>query len=198
MIEKVIGETNGKVFLAKVNVDENPQVSQAFQVQSIPAVYALVNGQVVDGFMGAQPEAALREFVNKLIAGELDEELASLVSAGDEASLQQALEIDPTHRPAAVAMARILIGSGRSAEALTVLDPVESDDEIEMLVEMARQSALPDDAKAGIEQQLGQLLGQVKGDEDARMAFIELLDELGVGDPDAAAQWRKKLSTQLF
>src|SRR3954447_5544339 len=60
IIERVIAETDGKVELAKVNVDENPQVSQAFQVQSIPAVYALKDGKVVDGFIGAQPEATIK------------------------------------------------------------------------------------------------------------------------------------------
>ena len=70
IIEKVVDETNGRVVLAKINVDENPQASAAFRVQSIPAVYALHQGQVVDGFIGAQPEAQIREFVNKLIADE--------------------------------------------------------------------------------------------------------------------------------
>ena len=69
ILEKVIGETRGLVELAKVNVDENPQISQAFQVQSIPAVYALKDGQVVDGFMGAQPEAQVVEFVQRLLDG---------------------------------------------------------------------------------------------------------------------------------
>ena len=56
ILEKVTDATNGEVVLVKVNVDENPGVSQAFQVQSIPAVYALKNGEVVDGFVGAHPE----------------------------------------------------------------------------------------------------------------------------------------------
>ena len=50
IIEKVVDETGGKVVLAKINVDENPGLSQAFKVQSIPAVYALKDGAVVDGF----------------------------------------------------------------------------------------------------------------------------------------------------
>ena len=69
ILERVIGETKGLVELAKVNVDENPQISQAFQVQSIPAVYALKDGQVVDGFMGAQPESEVVAFVQRLLDG---------------------------------------------------------------------------------------------------------------------------------
>src|SRR5262245_45191677 len=56
ILERVVGATDGKVDLVKVNVDENPQVSAAFQVQSIPAVYALKDGAVVDHFIGAQGE----------------------------------------------------------------------------------------------------------------------------------------------
>ena len=66
ILEKVIAETNGAVELAKVNIEENPGVAQAFRVQSIPAVYAMVDGQVADGFLGAQGEAAVREFVQRL------------------------------------------------------------------------------------------------------------------------------------
>ena len=53
------GETDGQVVLAKVDVDANPNTAAAFRVQSIPAVYAVVDGKVVDGFMGAQGEAAV-------------------------------------------------------------------------------------------------------------------------------------------
>ena len=66
IIEKVVDATEGAVALAKVNVDENPAISGSFQVQSIPAVFALKDGKVVDGFIGALPEAAVAEFVAKL------------------------------------------------------------------------------------------------------------------------------------
>ena len=59
-LEKVVAETEGAVELVKVNVDENPHVATAFQVQSIPAVYAVRAGKVVDGFVGAVAEPAVR------------------------------------------------------------------------------------------------------------------------------------------
>ena len=59
ILEKVIGETNGAVILAKVDVDANPRVAQAFQVQSIPAVFAINEGKIVDSFTGALPDACL-------------------------------------------------------------------------------------------------------------------------------------------
>lgn len=67
VLEKVCAATNGQVVLAKVNVDENPAVARAFQVQSIPAVYAMRDGKVVNGFMGALPEHEVQSFVNSLL-----------------------------------------------------------------------------------------------------------------------------------
>ncbi len=67
ILEQLTDDSKGQVILAKVNVDENPAVSQAFQVQSIPAVYAMKDGKVVDGFVGAQPEHMVREFVQRLM-----------------------------------------------------------------------------------------------------------------------------------
>src|SRR5690606_33483039 len=63
ILEEVVDATDGKVELVKINTDENPGASQAFQVQSIPAVYAIKDGAVVDGFIGAQGKAAVEAFV---------------------------------------------------------------------------------------------------------------------------------------
>ncbi len=66
ILERVVAGTGGAVELAKVNVDENPRVSATFQVQSIPAVFALRDGKIVDQFIGALPEAQVAEFVGRL------------------------------------------------------------------------------------------------------------------------------------
>src|SRR5215216_4585165 len=97
IIEKVVDATEGKVVLVKVNVDENPEISRAFQVQGIPAVYALKDGNVVDGFVGAQGEAAVQAFVDQLLPSDEETEVEALVAAGDEASLRKALELDADH-----------------------------------------------------------------------------------------------------
>ncbi len=198
MIEKVVDDTHGQVVLAKINVDENPQASAAFRVQSIPAVYALSQGQVVDGFVGAQPEAQIRAFVNRLIGDEVGSEVEELILAGDEASLRRALEIDPTSKPAAMTLALLLLEAGLAAEALVVLEPFPEDDDIRPLVESARAAALPSTERSRIETRLGELLDQVKADDDARQEFLQLLDELTVGDPADATAWRKKLTARLF
>ena len=65
-IEKAVSGTNGKVILAKINIDENQAIAAQLRVQSIPTVYAFVDGQPVDGFMGAQPESAINDFVKKV------------------------------------------------------------------------------------------------------------------------------------
>ena len=198
MIEKVVDDTHGQVVLAKINVDENPQASAAFRVQSIPAVYALSQGQVVDGFVGAQPEAQIRAFVNRLIGDDVGSEVDELILAGDEASLRRALEIDPTSKPAAMTLALLLLEAGLAAEALVVLEPFPEDDDIRPLVESARAAALPSTERSRIETRLGELLDQVKADDDARQEFLQLLDELTVGDPADATAWRKKLTARLF
>ena len=98
MIEKAVADTGGAVELAKVNVDENPRIAEAFQVQSIPAVFAIRDGQVVDQFIGALPEAQVTGFVQRLAP--VPSEADNLVAAGDEASLRQALELEPDHQEA--------------------------------------------------------------------------------------------------
>src|SRR3569832_1730342 len=75
IIEKVIADTGGKVALAKVDVDATRQVARAFLVQSIPAVYALKDGKVIDGFIGAQPEAVVQKFVESLLPTEEEAEV---------------------------------------------------------------------------------------------------------------------------
>ncbi len=89
ILEKVVDATEGEVVLTKVNVDENPQISGMFRVQSIPAVYAMRNGQVVDGFLGAVPERDVERFVQTLLPTEEQTTVASLIAAGDEAEPAQ-------------------------------------------------------------------------------------------------------------
>jgi putative thioredoxin len=67
ILEKLAGEAAGAWVLAKVDTDANPQISAAFQVQSIPMVMAVVRGQPVDGFLGALPEAQVRDWISRLM-----------------------------------------------------------------------------------------------------------------------------------
>ena len=106
--------------LAKVNVDENPGLHQAFKVQSIPAVYTMKDGAVVDGFMGSYPERAVKEFVDCLIPTE-DNAVADLLAAGDEGSLRIALSMEPANEDVIVALGDLLVDADQPDEALALL-----------------------------------------------------------------------------
>ena len=67
MLERLEAEDAGKWKLVKVNVDENPELAEHFQVRSIPHVVAFADGQAVDQFIGVLPEGQLREFIDKLV-----------------------------------------------------------------------------------------------------------------------------------
>ena len=66
-LEKTVRATNGAVRMFKLNVDENPEIAQQMQIQSIPAVYAFKDGRPVDGFVGAMPEGQIEQFVRNLL-----------------------------------------------------------------------------------------------------------------------------------
>jgi putative thioredoxin len=194
IIEKVVDETGGKVVLAKVNVDENPGLSQAFKVQSIPAVYALKDGAVVDGFMGSYPEHAVKEFVDALLPSEEQLAVAELVAAGDEASLRLALSMEPANEDVIVALAELLIAEGGSDEALALLARIPESDRTRHVAALARVGDAPDD---DYDDQLTALLDQVKADDEARQKYVDILELMGPSDP-RTAEYRRKLTSQLY
>jgi putative thioredoxin len=194
LLEAAVAATEGRVVLAKVNVDENPQVSASFQVQGIPAVYALRDGNVVDGFVGAQGAAAVEAFIARLLPSEAELEVASLIDAGDEVSLRQVLERDPGHVDATIALAELLVGSGATEEALALLSRIPESAETRRVAALARTGdALDDDVGA----RLDMLLERAKEDEDARQEFLDVLELLGPDDP-RTPQYRKALTARLF
>lgn len=195
LIEAAVDATEGKVVLAKVNVDENPQVSTAFRVQGIPAVYAMRDAKVVDSFVGAQGEAAVRAFVQRLVPTEEETELERLVSAGDEASLRAALELDPGHEGAVVALAELLVADGRTDDALALLARIPETAEVRRVAALARTGGPP--AADDLDATLTALLDRVKDDDDARQEFVDILEVLGPDDPRTAT-YRRQLSARLY
>lgn len=198
ILEKVIDATGGKVVLAKVDVDTNRAIAQAFQVQSIPAVYAMRDGKVVDGFVGALPEHQVQAWVDQLLPTEDESELSTLIAAGDEASLRQALELEPGNEQAVTGLAALLIGGGTNegkAEALELLARIPETEAIRHLAAQARM-ANPD-VPADVESVLTVLLAQVKVDEDAKQQYLDMLELMGPSDP-RTADFRKKLGAALF
>ncbi len=194
IIERAVAATNGQVELAKVDVDANPQVAQAFRVQSIPAVFAIADGRPVDQFIGALPEAQVVEFVNKQIPAKELTEVERLIQAGDEASLRAALELEPANAEAITALAELAALDGRAEDALALLEKIPETPETRRIAALARTGPA---AAEGLDGRLAALLDRVKGDDDARQEFVDLLELLPDEDP-SKSEWRRQLTARLF
>jgi len=199
ILEKVIDETNGAVELVKVDVDANPRVSATFQVQSIPAVFAISDRKVVDSFVGALPEPAVRQWVERLAPTPSEVDL--LIAKGDEASLREAVGLEPANEKAAFAFAALLAGRSTAAdheEALAVLARFPETAESRHIAAQARVGDEVSEAGLdGLGAKLDALLERVKEDESARVEFLDLLEVLGPDDPRTAG-YRKALTARLF
>jgi len=196
ILEKVVDATEGQVVLVKVNTDENPGIAQAFQVQSIPAVYALKDGEVVDGFVGAYPEHVIQQFVDALLPGEVESEIDKAVASGDEASLWAWLEKDPGNEDVIIGLAELLIARGDTPEALGLLSRVPETDRTRVVAAKARLGSEVGDGDDH-DATLTALLDQVKTDAEARQKFLDILELMGSADPRTAA-YRKQLTARLF
>jgi putative thioredoxin len=194
IIEQAVDATDGKVVLAKVNVDENPGISQSFRVQSIPAVYALRDGQVVDGFVGAYPQHVVEQFVASLLPSDAEQAITALLQAGDEGSLRKALELEPGNADAVVALGQLLVDTGRPDEALALLERIPESDATRRVAAAARLGGEPADDHDAT---LTGLLDQVKDDDEARQRYVDILELMGPDDP-RTAQYRKLLTSRLF
>ena len=86
VLEKLAAEAGGQWILAKVDVDANPQLSAALQVQSIPMVVAVLGGQLVDGFLGAMPEAQVRQWIGQVLG--VAEKMGMQLAAPDADELE--------------------------------------------------------------------------------------------------------------
>ena len=83
-LEKVVNQKNGKVILAKINVDENQGIAAQLNIQSIPTVYGFVDGKPIDAFQGAQPESKIELMVNKMIDATPGNEIPKLIDEADQ------------------------------------------------------------------------------------------------------------------
>ena len=194
ILEKLVAATKGQVILAKVDVDKCPQIAQAFQAQSIPAVYAMKDGKILDGFVGAQPEHVVSEFVKKLLPEVVAVDVKALLAKGDEASLRQAFEAEPANEAVVIALAELLVSRNDCAAALEILKTIPETDRVRVAAAAARAAFVPVD---DYDRVLTQLLEQVKSDEEAKKSYLDLLEKMGPNDP-RTADYRKKLTARLF
>ena len=193
-LEKVVAEMGGSVELAKVDVDANPQVARAFAVQSIPSVFALKDGQVVDSFVGALPEKAVREFITKLAPA--GSPLEELVAAGDEVSLRRALEIDPGHAGAASALGEVLLRENRLDELAVLVDSLAGSvaNQLRARLQLAREGV---SLSGDVDLVLEHLLDQTGVDPSAKDHLLVILDALGPEDPRYVS-YRRRLANRLY
>jgi putative thioredoxin len=197
ILERVVAETGGTVELVKIDIDSNPQVAASFAVQSIPAVFAISEGKVVDSFVGALPEATVREFVARLAPAE--SEADRLAAAGDEESLRAALDLQHDHPGAVVALAELLATRGDGEEALTLLTRVPETVDTRRVAALARlgENGVAAAGEVDLDVRLKGLLDRVKDDESARREFVDLLEMLGADDP-RTPQYRRALASRLY
>jgi putative thioredoxin len=199
IIEKVVDSTEGAVALAKVNVDENPKIASTFQVQSIPAVFAIEQGKIVDQFVGALPERAVQEFVDRLVPA--PSEADQLVAAGDEESLRQALALDPAHSGAIELLADLLVNRGEPAEALALLERIPENAETRRIAARARLPVSSFDGGAWSDDEVAtriqSLLDKVPADDDARQEIVDLIETMDLDD-SRRAEYRRALASKLF
>lgn len=135
VLEKAVQAAGGKVKLVKMNIDDHPSIAGQLGIQSIPAIVAFVDGKPVDGFMGAQPETKIMEFIAKLVEGgqesEIEAALEMAAQAREQGDPQQAAQIyaaivqqDAKNADALGGLADILFEAGQVDKAREVLDRV--------------------------------------------------------------------------
>jgi putative thioredoxin len=205
VLEKAVSERAGKVALAKVDTDANQRLAAAFRIQGIPAVKAFVDGRVAAEFTGAQPPAAVAQFLDALLPSEAD----ALVEAGGEEDLRRALELEPSRADAGLALAQILAARGERDEALAILAEFPGSFAAQGLAARLRLEDDEDlrdafvaldagDHQRGLDALIAAIAESDDGRrEDLRRAVVGVLDELGVEHP-LARESRRKLASALY
>ena len=210
-LEKAAKEREGKVDLAKVDVDSNQGLAQAFGVQGIPAVKAFKDGNVVSEFTGAIPPPQIETFFDELVPSEAQQQAEAALESGDEAGLRAALEADPRNATVARALGRILLARGDVEDAVEVLEPHEHDFAAAGLAGRARLSrdgarledafaAWDRDDRAAALEALQEAFAAADDEdarEDIRKVMVAIFTELGPGDP-LAREHRRRLASAMY
>jgi putative thioredoxin len=169
-LEKQVRAAGGAVKLVKIDVDKNPAYAGQLRVQSIPTVYAFVNGQPVDGFQGAVPESQIKAFIEKLTGGaSVNSDVEQLLALGEESlglsdfggaaqAYAHVLTLEPENEDAIAGMARVYLAGGDADQArqTIAMAPVESKNPtvISLRAQLALASAAPTAETALLEARL--------------------------------------------
>jgi len=193
-LEKVVREAKGAVRLVKIDVDKNPQFAGQLKVQSIPTVYAFIDGQPVDGFMGALPESQIKQFVDRLLGPAEPSDVDAVLSlatesmqlgdvAGAAQAYAQVLQMDPQNLKAIAGLARAYLSGGdveRAKEIAGMAPPDAKDAELDGVRTALAMAAEAPSETAEFERRLS-------ADPNDHAARLEIAKALaGRGDMDAA------------
>ena len=202
LLERLVAGHAPRVKLVKIDVDKNPAISAQFRVQSIPTVYAFINGQPVDGFQGALGERELKTFIDRLLAtvppapgdpeAEIKDMIAAAMQAFDEGAVAEAAEMFgalaqefPERVEIVANHARALVALGQFDAAAAALAVLPADAKDPSLAQTRAAIALAHDAKPVDD--LAGLIARVAADPDDHAGAVELAGGLiAQGDRDAA------------
>jgi putative thioredoxin len=190
-LEKAVRAAKGAVKLVKIDVDRNPAYAGQLRVQSIPTVYAFVDGQPVDGFQGAVPESQLKAFIDKLTGGasgasevdqllSLGEESLSLNDLGGAAqAFAQVLSIEGGNEKAIAGMARVYLAGGDREQALQTIAMAPQDSKDPAVQSVRAQLALAAKAPSGAAAELQAKVAADPNDHQARFDLAEAQSAAG-------------------
>lgn len=136
VLESLVNKRNGKIILAKINVDENQGIAAQLKIQSIPTVYGFVDGKPIDAFQGAQPESQIEKMIEKLIEATPGNEIPKLLEEADsffkDKKFDEALNIyenlislDPGNSKCISGMLRCLMQLNRYQDASEILESLD-------------------------------------------------------------------------
>jgi putative thioredoxin len=197
-LEKAVEAAKGAIHLVKIDVDRNPELAAQMRVQSVPAVYAFVDGRPVDGFVGAVPESQIKAFVQRLLkgadSGGVDEALAESKALLEAGQADEALELyravlaaEPDNLTAMAGVMRALLALGKTAAVEQMYAGLTAEQlkaaeiaAIGAALDLARQAA----AAAGSAEALRRALAANENDHQAR--FDLAMAQFAAGDREGA------------
>ena len=200
-LEKAVRAAGGKVALAKIDIDQNPMVAGQLRIQSIPAVYAFVNGQPVDGFMGALPGSQIKQFIDEIIkagGGDAGADIDAIIDAADAALksgaiadaaqlFAGALQTDPAELRAIGGLVRCYAAAGDFDRARQTLEMAPADKQNDPAIAAAASALALAEESAGAAADLAKNRAAVDGDPNNHQARYDLaLALVGMGDQAAA------------
>ena len=136
VLENIIKKKNGKIVLAKINVDENQGIAAQLNVQSIPTVYGFVDGKPIDAFQGAQPESKIESMVDKLIEATPGNELPKLIEEAEtffkeqkfseaQSAYENLIALDPGNTKIISGLLRCLVQLKKFSEAKEIFESLD-------------------------------------------------------------------------